>query len=926
MSDINSAPLMPDPSTPPNGPSLEAGESTPSNAARRAIWAREVRARLSPLRLSPTRETEIVDELSQHLEDRYRELIATGASPEDATRLALADFRSGNVLAQQMTSLRQAHAGSPVTLGAPTGSVLSDLWQDVRYAARILWKQPAFAATAVLTLALGIGATTAIFSVVYGVLLKPLPFQEPDRLVTVRHHAPHGAGTNHGRGTYLTYRDNQRVFEGIGAWDSTAVSITGGGSPERVQALLVSSDTLPLLRVQPVVGRVFSAEDDTPGAPLRVVLTYGYWQRRFGGAQSVIGESVVIDGRPVNVIGVLPSSFTFLHTRPDILLPMPLDVNAPRGPSFGFQALARLKPDVTRAQANADLGRMISLLPPLFTRFELQPNVRPLAHDVIGNVGEILWILLAAVGVVWLIACGNVANLFLVRAEGRHQELAMRAALGASRGRITRALLSESVALALVGGATGVALAQAATLLLRRLAPAELPRLDEIGIDTTVLLFTLGVSVLSGALFGLFAVLRFGSPNLTTVKEGGRGTSNAPGRHHTRNALVVGQVALALTLLLVSGLMIRTFIAMRQVEPGFTRPEEVQTFVIAIPVDLISDPQQAARTFESVSERLGRVPGVTSVGLSSSITMDGEDNGNSIEVESASVPDGQRHLLRFKSFAPGYFETMGNRLVAGRLITWSEIHEQRPVIVISATLARQLWRDPSTAIGKRVRGQQPRAPWREIVGVVGDERDDGLNQPATAIVYWPMLNESYRWRIMAYAVRSGRVGTPGFLGELEQAVWSVDRNLPLANVHTLEEIQARSMAQTSFALVMLSIAASVALLIGVVGIYGVIAYAATQRTREIGVRMALGAQIGDVRRMFLRQGLSLTAAGIALGIGAGMVLTRVMSAFLFGVGPADPITYAVMSGVLAAAALLATYLPASRAARVHPMAALRADM
>jgi predicted permease len=412
--------------------------------------------------------------------------------------------------------------------------------------------------------------------------------------------------------------------------------------------------------------------------------------------------------------------------------------------------------------------------------------VRPLAHDVIGNVGEILWILLAAVGVVWLIACGNVANLFLVRAEGRHHELAMRAALGASRGRITRALLSESVALALVGGATGVALAQAATLLLQRLAPTELPRLDEI--DTMVLLFTLGVSVLSGALFGLFAVLRFGSPNLTTVKEGGRGTSNAPGRHHTRNALVVGQVALALTLLLVSGLMFRTFIAMRQVEPGFTRPEEVQTFVIAIPVDLISDPRQAARTFESVSERLGRVPGVTSVGLSSSITMDGEDNGNSIEVESASVPDGQRHLLRFKSFAPGYFETMGNLLVAGRPITWSEIHEQRPVIVISATLARQLWRDPSIAIGKRVRGQQPQAPWREIVGVVGDERDDGLNQPATAIVYWPMLNESYRWRIMAYAVRSGRVGTPGFLCELERAVWSVDRNLPLANVNTLEEI------------------------------------------------------------------------------------------------------------------------------------------
>jgi putative ABC transport system permease protein len=889
-------------------------------------WASEVRTRLSSLRLSPTREAEIVDELAQHLDDRYRELIAGGASPEEATRLALGEFRSGNVLAQHMAPLRQAHAPPPITPAAPTGHLLSDLWQDLRYATRTFWKQPAFASAAVLTLALGIGATAAIFSVVYGVLLKPLPFQEPERLVSVRQYAPHGAGTNHGPATYLTYRENQRAFEAIGVWDPTEVSITGGGDPERVQALLVSSATLPLLRVQPVLGRVFSAEDDTPGNTLRVVLTHGYWQRRFGGAENLVGQSLVIDGRPREVIGVLPSSFTFLRARPDIVLPMPLDVNALRGISFGFQALARLKPGVTLAQANADVARMISLLPPVFARLELRPNVRPLANDVIGNVGEILWILMAAVGVVLLIACGNVANLFLVRAEGRHQEFAIRAALGASRGRIARALLSESVVLAVAGGAVGVALAQAATGLLRTIAPAELPRVDDIDIDATVLLFTLSVSVLSGVLFGLFAVLRFGSPSIAEIKEGGRSASHAPGRHRTRNALVVGQVALALTLLIVSGLMIRTFVAMRQVDPGFTRPEEVQTFVLAIPPGLVSDPQEVARTYERVAERLAQVPGVTSVGLSSSITMDGEDNGNPIEVEGAPVQEGERApLRRFKSFAPGYFETMGNRLVAGRSITWSEIHERRRVIVISETLAREYWKEPSRAIGKRVRATQPNAPWREIVSVVGDERDDGLNQPATAIVYWPMLNESYRWRTMAYAVRSNRVGVPGFLRELEEAVWSVDRNLPLANVHTLEEIQARSMAQTSFALVMLGIAASVALLIGVVGIYAVIAYAATQRTREIGVRMALGAQTGDVRKMFLRHGLSLTATGIVLGIGVAVVLTRVMSAFLFGVGPMDPMTYAVVSGALAAVALLATYLPARRASRVDPIVALRAD-
>jgi putative ABC transport system permease protein len=889
-------------------------------------WAGEVRPRLTSLRLSPERESEIVDELSQHLEEHHRELTAGGASDAEATRQTLALFRDGNLLASYMAPLRQSQAPPPITPGVSGGGVWGGLWQDLRFATRMLTKQPGFAATAVLTLALGIGATTAIFSVVYGVLLKPLPFDDAASLVSVRQHAPHGAGTNQGPATYLTYLENQRAFEGVAIWDTTNVSITGGGEPERVQALLVSANTLPLLRVRPVEGQFFTPEDDTPGAPLRAVLTHAHWQRWFGGRSDIAGQRLIVDGRPAEVIGVLPASFTFLGTRPALLLPLPLNKSLASGIRFEYQALARLKPGVSLAQANDDAGRVLSLLPPVFAQLELRPDVRPLADDVIGDVGQVLWILLGAVAVVLLIACGNVANLFLVRAEGRHPELAMRAALGASRGRIARVLLSESLVLALAGGAAGVALAAAALGLLRALASAELPRVDDIGIDTTVLSFTLAISLLSGLLFGLFAVARFGTPSIAVLKEGGRSASDGPGRRQTRNALVVGQVALALTLLIVSGLMIRTFLALRQVDPGFANAEQIQTFVVAIPPGLVADPRHAALMHQSIVQELEQVPGVVSVGLSTSITMDGEDNTNPVHVEGFPTTPGRLPpLRRFKTIGPGYFEAMGNPIVAGRGMTWADVLEERPVIVVSAPLVREYWGEPAEALGQRIRAYGDTAPWREIIGVSGDERDDGLHRPATAIVYWPMLSEGYSSRTIAYAVRSTRVGTPGFLRELQQAVWTVNPNLPLAAVQTVAEIQARSMGQTALALVMLAIAAAVALAIGLVGIYGVTAYAAAQRTREIGVRVALGAQIGDVRALFLRHGVALIAAGIVLGLGVAVAVTRVLSALLYGVQPIDPITYAVGSAVLAGVALLAVYLPARRAARVDPVEALRGE-
>ena len=811
--------------------------------------------------------------------------------------------------------------------GGGPGHWLAGLWQDLRYAARTFSKQPAFAGATVLTLALGIGASAAIFSVVYGVMLKPLPFPDPGQLVHLGHRSEATALEfwNQGPGTYFTASDHQRVFEGLGAWESNQISITGRGDPERVEALVVTHTMLPLLRVQPIRGRSFNSEDDAAGSPLRVMLSHGYWQRRFGGADP-IGQTLQIDGAPAEIIGVLPSSFKFLRSQPAIVLPLQLDRADAFHIEFDFEALGRMKPGVALEQANSDMARWLGLLPDVFDRLELKPYATSLSNYVTGDVSRVLWILLAAVGIVLLIACGNVANLFLVRAEGRQQEFAMRAALGASRARIARGLLSESVVLALGGGAIGLAFAQAAILALRAIAPAELPRIDDIGVNPTVLLFTLVISLLSGVLFGLVAMLRFGKVSSTSLKEGGRSSTDAPGRLRVRNALVVAQVALALMLLIVSGLMIRTFIAMRNVQPGFSNPEQVQTFRVDIPDGLVGDDQQAARMHQSISERLARVPGVSGVGLSSSITMDGEDNGNPIDVEDFPRSPGQLPpLRRFKSIAPGYVETMGNRMVAGRSVTWTDILEQRPVAVISEPLAREYWNEPARAIGKRVRVSGS-DPWREIIGVTGAERDDGLNHPATPIVYWPMLSEAYEWRGMAYAVRSTRVGNAGFLRELQQAVWSVNPNLPLAAVQTLDDIQAYSMAQTSFAMVMLAIAASVALLLGVVGIYAVIAYVVAQRTREIGIRMALGARTIDVRGMFLRQALWLTMSGVAIGIAASLFVTNVMSSLLFGVGRLDPLTYVAVSAALTGVALVATHIPARRAAKVDPIIALRADV
>jgi predicted permease len=821
---------------------------------------------------------------------------------------------------------------------------MSLLTSSIRQLVRRLLRTPLFTAVTILTLGIGIGANTAIFSVVYGVLLKPLPLAEPDRLVSVWHTAP-GLNIpllNQSPATYFTYREQGKVFEDIGLWDGNNVTITKQGEPERVPALAVTDGFLPVLRIQAQLGRLFHKADVDPGAPDRAILTHGYWTRKFGGARDIVGRTIEINGRSVEVIGVLPASFRFLSETPSIVQPLRFNRANVFFGNFSFQAVARLRPGATLDQANADVGRLIRVaadgfpMPPGFTRrmlddIRMGPNVRPLAQDAIGDVGPMLWILLGTVGFVLLIACANVANLFLVRAEGRQSELALRSALGASRGHLARGLLGESLALGLAAGVLGVGLAAAGIQLLVWLAPSGLPRLDEIGLSPVVLLFALAISLVASLLFGLIPLLRFGTPSIAALKEGGRSASEGPTRHRARNVLVVAEVALALVLLVVSGLMVRTFLALGRVEPGFAHPETVQTFRVAVPDAIAKEPERVVRIFEQITGNLRAVPGVERVGLSSAITMDGNQSSDPIFVEDKPSPEGQiPPLRRFKYIGPDYFETVGRRLVAGRVIAWPDIHQGAGVVVVSENFAREFWKDPSKAVGRRIR-QSPKNPWREIVGVVADERDDGLHRPAPAVIYWPILIREF-WdqpisvqRTMGFAIRSSRIESPSFMRELQAAVWSVNPNLPVANPRTLDAMRAASMAQTSFALTMLAIAAGVALLLGIVGIYGVIAYIATQRTREIGIRMALGAESGDVSRLFLRHGLTLTAIGLAIGVAASIGLTRFMSTLLFGVSATDPITYAAVSAILGGVALLATWLPARRASRVDPMAALRAD-
>jgi len=803
-----------------------------------------------------------------------------------------------------------------------------------------------FTVITLITLAAGIGANTVVFSVLEGVLLKPLPYSHSEELVGVWHTALgiNLPEVNRSPSNYFIYREQGQTFQDVGLYQGDSVSVTGIGEPEQVPALNVPDGTLPILGVQPALGRNFRREDDVPGAPQTVLLTYGYWRRKFGANPAAVGQTLVVDGKARQIIGVLPKGFHFLDQEdPALIAPFQFDRNKTHLGNFSYEGLARLRPGMTLQQANADVARMLPIVmntfpaPPgfsikLFEDAKIGPNVRPLKQDVVGDVGKVLWVLMGSIGMVLLIACANVANLLLVRMEGRRQELALRSALGASWGRIAGELLLESVILGLFGSLLGLGLAYGALRVLVATAPAGLPRISEVGVNGPVLLFTLLVSLLASLLFGCVPILKYAGSRLTTgIREGGRGLSQSKEQHCARNTLVVVQVALALVLLICSGLMIRTFRALTKVNPGFAGPAELQSFRVTIPDTHVKEPERIIRMEEEILHKLEGVPGVSSVSIGTRLPMDGDGWHDPILIQGRIYAEGEFPPLRlFKFVSPGFLKTLGTPLIAGREITWTDTYNKIPVAMVSENLAREYWGEPANALGKRIQ-VSTKDDWREIIGVAGDVHDDGVNKKPPTCVYWPLLQARFESddislrRDVAFIIRTPRAGSEAFLKDAREAVWSVDANLPLASVHTFDYFYKRSMARTSFTLIMLGVAGSMALLLGVVGIYGVIAYSVSQRTREIGIRMALGAQQPTVTGMFVRHGLLLTGVGVACGLIAAVLLMRLMSSLLFNVNPVDPVTYGAVSLGLVATAWLASYLPSRRAATVDPVEALRAE-
>lgn len=850
-------------------------------------------------------------------------------------RLASSRMRSWIWLVQEARSLDAAYRRDRRARGRDwTWPRVESVWRDARLSARSLARTPIVTVAILVTLAAGIGANTAIFAIVNGVLLRPLPYPDESRVVSLTHRSQ-GSTTDIPSAPYLyfTYRETARSFEQIGLWRTGTATVTGFDRPEEVQALFVTHEILSILGVPPAHGRTFSARDDAPTSDLTVVLTWGYWQRRFGGDESVIGRTITISGMDGVVIGILPQTFTFLDRPVDVIYPFQLDPAQVTLGRYVFSSLARLKPGVTLESATADLASLVPLAidrfpPPAgytrdrFAARPVQPHLTPVKEEVIGDIGRMLWIAMGALGVVLIIACANVAHLLLVRTDGRREEDAIRVALGASRARIVTSLLVEGGMLGVAGGLAGLIVAYSVLAVVLALGPENLPRAGDIRIDPFVLAVALAISLAAGAWLGLLPLVRVRDARLASSLGNGRTIGVGKDRQRTRGTLVIVQVALALVLLIASGLMIRTFQTLTHIEPGFVRPEEVQLLYVA---GRLADPDLTTQTQRNIIEAIAAIPGVASVSFNDRAPLGPDNQGSDtvLTAEGSIVPrvEGQpRPLRRFEFITPGYFQVLGTPMLAGRDLTWADLDGHRHVAIVSAELARQEWGSTAAAIGKRVQ-VTPADAWREVVGVAGDVRDNGLHEPAPPIVYFPArVGRFWGAPVMTFAngtylVRSPRAGTEQLLREIDRAVAGVNPNVPISQTRRLSDVYRGSLARTSFTMTLLLVAGAMGLLLGVIGIYGVVAHGVAQRTREIGIRLALGAKPAEITRLFLRRGFALASTGLVAGLLAAVLLTRFMTAVLAGVSPLDALTYVAVALVVLMVATAAAYVPARRATR-----------
>ncbi|MEY2485355.1 MAG: hypothetical protein QOH39_1003 [Verrucomicrobiota bacterium] len=888
----------------------------------------EIRKRLATLQLSPTREAEIVEELSLHLDDQYEESLSHGGTETEAYQAALAELAGSDLLSRELKRAERRVYHEPLVAGNRRKNLLGDLWQDLRYGLRMLQKNPGFTTVAIIALALGIGANSAIFSVVNTVLLRPLPYKNPEQLVMVwEDNSKQGFPRDTpAAANYVDWRDQNHVFEGMAAIIDISFNLSGAGDPERIDGRRVSASLFPLLGVEPQLGRTFRAEEDQPGANHVVVMSYGLWQRRFGGDPGIIGKPINLNGESFTVIGVMPTTFQFPKRTDQLWVPVAFDAKeaGDRGNRY-LEVIARLKPGVSLPQAQAEMNTIATRLQQQYpeTNTSVGAVVTPLHEHVVGDIKPALLVLLGAVAFVLLIACANVANLLLARAAVRQKEIALRLALGASRSRLTRQFLTESVLLSVFGGGVGLLLSVVGLTVLKRFIPPNISQAQAISIDGKVLMFTVLVSLATGMIFGLAPATQAANFNLNdTLKESGRDSAAGSRGNRIRGLLVISEVAVSFILLIGAGLLINSFLHLRNVDPGF-RAERALTMKIVLPEVRYADKEQRAVFYRELIRRVQTLPGVVSAAVATNLPLTESGNSVGISIEGRADPAPDRvPIVITRIISPRYFETMGIPLLKGRAFTEGDKAESPAVVIVSEGTARRFW-PGEDALGKHIKIGATNSPnrWLAVVGLVKDVRQFELVVEPKPQMYLPFTQANF-FEPRALVVKTN-LEPLSLAATVRKTVWEIDKDQPVSDIASMENIVSESVARQRFSMLLLGVFATLALVLAAVGIYGVMSCSVAQRTREIGIRMALGAQRSDVLKLTVGHGLRLVTIGVVIGLSVALVLTRVMSSLLFGVSATDPMTFISISVVLISVAVLASYVPALRATKVDPMFALR---